>query len=185
MGPTNRSAELADDLALVAAGDRAAFRRLYQATAPNLFAICLGITRDRAAAEDVLQDVYLKIWHAAGSFDPTRASATSWLGTIARNRAIDWHRSRASRPAAVDSDPNLLSDEAEPVDQRMIREHSEDAAFALVDDLGADEEEQLRTIYYEGLTYVQLAARDGLPLGTVKSRIRRIIAKLRQKLNDE
>ena len=178
-------ADLAHDLVLTGQGDRPAFRRLYGATAPKLLRICLSVTRDRAAAEDVLQDVYVKVWRSAAAYDPTRSSAFSWLGTIARNRAIDWYRSNMKPPLAAEAAAFSMSSEAEPVDLRIIREHAEDAALSMVGELEADEEDQLRTIYFQGLTYAALAERDGLSLGTVKSRVRRVLTKLRRKLNDD
>lgn len=179
------SADLTSDLVLAGTGDRAAFRRVYDATSANLLRICLSVTHDRAAAEDVLQDVYVKVWRSAGSYDPTRASALTWLGTIARNSAIDWYRSNAKPALPPDAGTFSMSGEAEPVDQRMIREHAESTALSSIGDLDASEEDQLRTIYFQGLTYAQLAERHGVPMATVKSRVRRALAKLRQKLTDD
>ena len=178
-------ADLAQDLVLAGQGDRAAFRRLYGATAPKLLRICLSVTHDRAAADDVLQDVYVKVWRSATSYDPTRSGALSWLGTIARNTAIDWYRSKPKLALPPEAAAFSMSSEPEAIDQRIIREHSEDVALSMIGELDAGEEDQLRTIYFEGLTYAALAERDGVPLGTIKSRVRRVLAKLRQKLNDE
>src|SRR5215468_6198373 len=89
--------QLAAALVRVAAGDRAALRMVYQDTSAKLFGVCLRILNDRSEAEDVLQDVYVTVWHKAGSFDPGRASPITWLVTIARNRAIDRLRASALR----------------------------------------------------------------------------------------
>ncbi len=82
------------DLVASGRGDRKAFRKVYAATAGRLLAICLSVTRERGAAEDVLQEVFVKIWRKASSYNPERARPMSWLATIARNSAIDWRRSR-------------------------------------------------------------------------------------------
>src|SRR5262252_766379 len=89
--------QLAAALARVAAGDRAALRMVYQDTSAKLFGVCLRILKDRSEAEDVLQDVYLTVWHKAGSFDPGRASPITWMVAIARNRSIDRLRAGALR----------------------------------------------------------------------------------------
>ncbi|OYW45882.1 MAG: hypothetical protein B7Z08_01405 [Sphingomonadales bacterium 32-68-7] len=179
-----RSDDLALDLLQVGTGDRAAFRRVYQATAGKLLFVCQQVTRDRSAAEDVLQDVYVKVWRSAASYDAVRAHPMTWLGTIARNSAIDWYRARAKRVALTSADTLVLSDEPEPVEQRMIREQSEESALASIGDLSASEEAEVRTIYLQGLTYSQAAEQAGVPLATLKSRVRRSLAKLRQKLDD-
>lgn len=85
-------ADLVDALLAVGREDRSAFARLYRLTSAKLFGICLRICGERAAAEDVLSEVYLTVWRRAGAFEPGRASPITWLATIARNRAIDWVR---------------------------------------------------------------------------------------------
>src|SRR5258705_13060817 len=90
----NRS-QLAAALARVAGGDRAALRIVYQDTSAKLYGVCLRILKDRAEAEDVLQDVFVAVWRKAASFDPGRASPITWLVAIARNRSIDRVRSGA------------------------------------------------------------------------------------------
>src|SRR5215467_12963673 len=88
--------QLTAALVRVAAGDRAALRMVYQDTSAKLFGVCLRILKDRSEAEDVLQDVYVTVWHKAGSFDPGRASPITWMVAIARNRAIDRLRTRSA-----------------------------------------------------------------------------------------
>ncbi|MEO6387237.1 MAG: sigma-70 family RNA polymerase sigma factor [Croceibacterium sp.] len=177
---------MSDDLVLTGRGDRKAFRRVYSTVAGKLLAICNGVVRDRAAAEDILQEVFIKIWRSAPSYDPARASAMSWLCTIARNGAIDWYRARAKKPVMMTDEKNFqLVSEDEPADERIIREQNEVKAFAMVDDLKGEEEEDLKAIYFQGLTYVEAAEQHGVPLGTLKSRVRRAVAKMRLKYNDE
>jgi len=176
---------LGADLVATGKGDRTAFCRVYRATAPRLLAICQNVTRDRAAAEDVLQAVFVKIWQSAARFDPERARPMTWLGSIARNAAIDWYR--AQRPAGDGSDQAIeaIPSASEPVDARIIREEGEDRAMGLVHELDEDLESQVRRIYLEGMTYAEAAEADGIPLGTLKSRVRRALITIRAKMLDD
>ena len=177
--------QITEDLVATGTGDRSAFRRLYGATAPRLFAICQNVTRDRTAAEDVLQSVFVKIWQSAGRFDRNKACAMTWLGTIARNAAIDWYR--AQRPPREGSDQAIdtVSSASEAIDARILREEGEDLAMNLVHDLDKNLESQVRRIYLEGMTYAEAAEIDGLPIGTLKSRVRRALMTIRQKMLDD
>ena len=98
-----RSHELAALLARTALGDRAAFARLYERTSGHLFAVVLRVQRDRAQAEDLLQEVYVNVWRAAAAFDAARAQPLTWLTSIARNRAIDSLRRRKTEVSTVSS----------------------------------------------------------------------------------
>ena len=174
------SLEVARLLAEVANGSRDAFERLYQRTSSKLFGVCVRLMPDRAEAEDVLQEVYVGIWHKAGQFDPARASPITWLAMIARNKAIDRLRTlpAANTQAPVEMaeravDPSLsplgdaeASNDRVRLDQCM--EQLDDRRRGLI-----------RTAFFEGATYEELAARVGSPLGTVKSWIRRGLLQLR------
>jgi len=164
----------------IAAGEREALRQLYDATSAKLFGVCLRILSNREESEDVLQDVYVTIWRRADRFDAGRASVMTWISTIARNRAID--RLRARGPMAY----------AEPVEELEIPDEGAVGAEALV--IAADDRHRLhdclselddrtetviRTAFFEGVTYEALARRMDAPLGTVKSWIRRGLAKLK------
>jgi RNA polymerase sigma factor (sigma-70 family) len=163
----------------IAAGDRAALRQLYELTSSKLFAVCLRILSDREESEDVLQEVYVTIWRRADRFDAGRASVMTWISTIARNRAID--RLRARGPLA----------RAEPVDDMEIADGSDSAETLLsasddrrrlnhcLGELDKRTETVIRTAFFEGVTYDALAKRMDQPLGTVKSWIRRGLAKLK------
>lgn len=166
-------AHLTEALVRTGAEDREAFRTLYDLTAAKLFGICLRICGERQAAEDVLHDVYLLIWRRAGAFEPGRASPITWLSTIARNRAIDWRRAQASRSAAPLADAPDVPDPA-PLASDTLEAYGE--AGRLHDCLRALEERQrgaIRTAFFDGVTYAELAARQGVPLGTLKSWVRR------------
>ncbi|MCM8557419.1 sigma-70 family RNA polymerase sigma factor [Sphingomicrobium sediminis] len=167
--------------ALVATGeeDRSAFSTLYRLTSAKLFGICLRICGSKAAAEDVMSDVYLTIWKRAGAYQPGRASPISWLATIARNRAIDWRRAAANRPMAdIDDVVEPASDT--PAADDMIAESQRDAALEeCLRGLGDDQQRAVRTAFFGGLTYAELADKEGIPLGTMKSRMRRALIALK------
>lgn len=168
----------------VASGDRQALREVYERTAAKLFGVCLRISQDREAAEDILQDVYLKVWNRAGRFDATRASPITWLCAIARNAAIDWRRAR--------SGPALVSEElaAEVSDDRASAPEVIEAAqqrariFDCLDGLEQRQGAAIHAAFFDGLTYVQLADRMKVPLGTMKSWVRRGLLQLRACLSD-
>jgi RNA polymerase sigma-70 factor (ECF subfamily) len=171
--------ELADALRRTAAGDRAALRQVYEATSAKLFGVVLRILTERAEAEDVLQSVYLTVWQRAASYDPARASPTTWLVTIARNRAID--RLRARPRATVDIEAaNDIADPA-PIASEVAAAASDARALdGCIGELGAQQALAIRAAYFEGLTHEALATRMAVPLGTVKSWIRRSLQRLRE-----
>lgn len=159
--------------------DRAALQDVYRLTSAKLFGICLRICGDRSGAEDVLHDVFLTIWKRAGAFEPGRASPISWLATIARNRAIDWVRARGARPSAPVEAASELAD-ASP-DQQAVLERDEESRrlHDCLDDLDARARDAIRTAFFDGVTYAELAARKNVPLGTMKSVVRRGLLQLR------
>lgn len=173
--------------ALVATGseDRSAFRTLYGLTSAKLFGVCLRICGDRQAAEDVLSDVYLTIWKRAGAFEPGRASPISWLATIARNRAIDWRRSAGRTPPARVEDIAELADDRASVEDRMLVDEQARALYACLDQLDQRQRDAIRTAFFDGLTYAELAQRDAVPLGTMKSWVRRGLIRLKDCLGED
>lgn len=164
----------------VADGDRDAFERLYRATSNKLFGVCVRLLRDRAEAEDALQDVFATIWHKAGQYDAARASAITWLAQIARNRCIDRLRSAAHlrRHDAIDLAEEIPDDAPGTVEQAE-RAGDRERLEACMDELDANRSKLLRTAFFEGVTYEELARRSDTPLGTVKSWIRRSLTALR------
>ncbi|WP_242096470.1 sigma-70 family RNA polymerase sigma factor [Sphingomonas sp. CROZ-RG-20F-R02-07] len=178
-------ARLSDALVRTGSEDRSAFRDLYALTHAKLFGICLRICGDRQAAEDVLHDVYLLIWRRAGAWEPGRSSPITWLATIARNRAIDWRRAQAVRRATPIDDAPPIADERPDAEATML---SGDAATRLMACLEALEPRQrsaIRTAFFDGVTYVELAERSAVPLGTMKSWVRRGLGKLKECLGDD
>ncbi|WP_171033102.1 RNA polymerase sigma factor [Qipengyuania marisflavi] len=173
------------DIGLVGDLDREAFQRLYARTSSKLFAICLAVTRDHAAAEDVLQESYLKIWDRAKGYDPERNRPLAWMCAIARNAAIDWYRARARHHHVSDDHLNLQESEAAAADDRIIAMNREDQVWTAVSDLDAESEQELKSIFLLGLTYPEAAQRLGLPVATFKSRVRRTVIRIRRKLADD
>ncbi len=175
-----RRKQLAAAIRRVAAGDRAALRLVYDQTAAKLFGVSLRILKDRSEAEDVLQEVYLSVWRKAGAFDETRASPITWLVALTRNRAID--RLRSGTVARRSEPIRLLTPSRIP--RRSPRKWSSAARSrrgstrVSASSKGA-EVGDIRSAFIDGTTYEELARVSGVPLGTMKSTIRRGLAKLR------
>lgn len=178
--PFGDPAQLARWLEDVADGDRGAFEQVYRATSAKLFGICNRLVHDRAEAEDALQDVFATVWHKAGQYDATRASAITWLAMIARNKCIDRLRSHAPlrRSAPIDL-VGELADDAPGAQDNAERAGENARLEACMRELDANRQRLLRTAFFEGVTYEELAARSDTPLGTVKSWIRRSLIKLK------
>ena len=179
MDAETRRRQLVAAIARVAGGDRAALRLVYSETSAKLFGVCLRILGDRSEAEDVLQDVYLTVWRKAASFDEAVASPITWLVAIARNRSIDRLRSAGPRAHAPLEAAAEVPDEGLSALERL--EIGEDQA-RLKDCLQELEERQsvaIRSAFLDGFTYEELAMRNRVPLGTMKSWIRRGLLKLR------
>lgn len=177
--------ELVALLLASAEGDEAGFSELYRRTSAKLFGVVLRICADRGIAEDVLVDVYLTIWRRAGAFDPGRASPITWMATIARNRAIDAMR-RQPRTVPVDIDAaHDLADDTPPADTALIEAEDDARLHLCVDRLEEPQAGAIRAAFFHGLTYAQLAAAMAVPLGTMKSWIRRSLARLKECLHAE
>ena len=168
-----------DDLVAAGSGDAVAFQRVYAGTAGRLLAIARHVTHDRSAAEDVVQIDYIKAWTNAARFDPARSSAMTWLATIVRNSAIDWWRAHNRRDEVSDAVLDIIADEAELADERIIRQQREEQTGKMIGQLKAEHQEVIRSAFYDGLTYAELAHREGVALGTMKSRIRRSLLAMR------
>jgi RNA polymerase sigma-70 factor (ECF subfamily) len=172
--------QLAATLMRVAGGDRAALRIVYQDTSAKLFGVCLRILNDRSEAEDVLQEVYVTVWRKAGTFDPGRASPITWLVAIARNRSIDRLRSSAvsRRSEPIESAEDVRDDAPGAIDVVLQTEQHVRLKICL-GELEERHAKAVRSAFLDGVTYEQLAERMGVPLGTMKSWIRRGLLKLR------
>lgn len=175
-------AGLAGLLGRAAGGDGPAFRSLYDATAPKLFGVILRILHERGEAEDVLQEVYTTVWRKAAEFDASRASPITWMATIARNRAIDRLRSRGSRPIAPLEDAIEVRDEGAAADDILVASDEAKRLMAALATLDQRHAKAIRSTYFDGLTYEALAEREGVPVGTLKSWVRRGLIRMKGEL---
>jgi RNA polymerase sigma-70 factor (ECF subfamily) len=162
------------------AGDRAALEEIYRATRVKLFGICLRILGDRKEAEDALQDVYVNLWQRADRYDPDRASPIAWLATFARNRAVDRLRTGKVRAGAVPAEEAAALPDANPLAEELLidAERSERVHGCLAR-LDENQRDNIREAFFAGRTYAELAERQSVPLGTMKSWIRRGLMKLK------
>ena len=176
---------LTEQLQGIARRDMAAFPKFYDATSGRLFANILGIVKNREAAEDVLQETYIKVLNRAPAFDPDRGKPWPWLVFMARNTAIDRVRARGRR-ANLDGEKFLIAieeDDQPPVDETLAMHGEGVRAMDEVSRYDAACTECIRAAFYDGLTYSEIAERENLPLGTVKSRIRRGLKFLKSRLD--
>ncbi len=177
--PASDGEILADTLRRVASGDRAAFEEVYRRTSAKLFGVCLRILPARQEAEEALQEAYLSVWRRAASFDAARGSAMTWLITLARNRAVDRLRAGGKLATTTIDFADTVADER-PLASALMETGEDEARLAYcVGTLEGGEQTLIRTAFFEGSTYAELASRASIPLGTIKSRIRRALMKLR------
>jgi RNA polymerase sigma-70 factor (ECF subfamily) len=177
-------ARLVEALARAGRGERAALREIYDLTSAKLFGVCLRICQEREAAEDVLQDVYLKIWSRAGRFDASRASPITWLCTIARNAAIDWRRATRTPVTLDETAAAEVPDERPLASDVIVATQSRARIFACLDGLDERPRSAIRAAFFDGLSYPQLAQQMAVPLGTMKSWVRRGLLQLKACLGD-
>jgi RNA polymerase sigma-70 factor (ECF subfamily) len=166
-------------IARVADGDQAAFAGLYDLLAPSVYGVVKRVLRDPSQAEEVTQEIFVEIWKQAARFDVERGSVRTWAVTIAHRRAVDRvrseqsHRDRHTAVAAAS-----LELQATPEDDAMDADDRVRARAAMAT-LPAAQREALELAFYDGLTHVQIADRLGVALGTVKTRIRDGLIRLR------
>lgn len=170
-------------LVRVAAGDRGALQFIYKQTAAKLFGVCLRILPDKIEAEDVVQEVYVTVWRRAGTFDPDRGSPIAWLAAIARNRSIDRLRGGDRRMKPLEDAAEII-DVAPSALTRVITDETHRRLMECIDGLDARDASAIRGTFLDGATYEKLANRLSIPLGTIKSRIRRSLVQLRECLGD-
>ena len=172
------SDELAALIGAVAAGDRAAFRAVYERTSAKLYGICLRLLGSEAEAEDVLQEAYVTVWRNARRFDSAKASAITWLAVIARNKAID--RLRRRRPVADGLEAAAEVPDEGPLATAVIEQKDDARRLAhCLDELDERARAMIRAAFLDGASYPELAEREGVPLGTMKSWIRRGLMRLK------
>ena len=161
--------------------DRKAFVRLFELFGPRIKGYLIRQGADPASAEDLVQDVMLTVWRRAAQFDRNKAAASTWLFTIARNRRIDTLR-RVRRPEIDPEDPALVREPDDPADRVVEAAQRRKSLHAAVAELPEDQAKLLRLAYFEDKSHSVIAAELSLPLGTVKSRLRLAMGKLRSAL---
>ncbi|GAB4366318.1 MAG: sigma-70 family RNA polymerase sigma factor [Kiloniellaceae bacterium] len=170
--------------AIAAQHDREAFKRLFAVFAPRVKAFARRMGAEPQVAEDLAQDVMLTVWRRAAQFDRRKASASTWIFTIARNRRIDMIR-REARPSFDPEDPSLAAEGEVPADERLAgRRRAQDLRRAVAR-LPEEQAQLMRLAYFEDKSHGAIAEELDLPLGTVKSRIRLAMQKLRQMLKED
>ena len=157
------------------AGDAGALAEAYDLFAGLVNGLALRILRDRTEAEDVVQEVFVQVWRQAARFDPERGSPEAWICTMARTRALDRLRRRATRREQP-------AEEAAPAATDAPRTEEALAVRKALETLSGDQRRALELAYYEGLTQSEIAERLGEPLGTIKTRIRTAMIRLRDVL---
>jgi len=188
---TERSHDLSRLLARAGLGDRAAFATLYERTSPHLLAVVLRINRDRAQAEDILQEVYVNVWRAASSFDAAQSQPLTWLTSIARNRAIDSLRRLQTQPRmraapasegrdSEDDDVyDTVADESPGPLDLLSRAAEARSLAACMDQLSPSQRQSVALAFFQGLSHAEVATQLRQPLGTVKSWVRRSLTTLK------
>ncbi|AYG57932.1 sigma-70 family RNA polymerase sigma factor [Rhizobium jaguaris] len=163
----------------VAMRDQKAFGALYKKTSPKLYAVCLRILGNKTDAEEVLQEVYVKIWQRAERFIASEGPAMPWLTTIARNQSIDAIRARKPIADEIDTAYDLADTEPGPEEQAMVKGEGR-RIDRCMEELEADRAQAVRSAYVEGLSYQELAEQYAVPLNTMRTWLRRSLIRLRE-----
>lgn len=163
--------------------DRAAFEALFRYFAPRVKTYLLKLGSDAGTAEELVQETMALVWRKAGKFDAARSSASTWIYAIARNVRIDAYR-KEKRPELDPNDPALVPDADPSADTVLMEKQAADQLRIAVAGLSENEQDLLRHAYLEDKSHSMIAAELGIPLGTVKSRMRLAFAKLRKQIPD-
>ncbi len=164
--------------------DRAAFEILFVHFAPRVRSYLLRLGASAALADDLAQEAMLTIWRKAEMFDPAKASASTWIFTIARNLRIDAIR-RERRPEFDPNDPALVPDEEVPPDTQMVRDSEDARVRSALTKLSAEQAQVVQMSFFAEKPHSQIAKELGLPLGTVKSRLRLAMARIKSALDGD
>ncbi len=174
-------------LSAIAKGDEPALGALYDATVGRVYGLALRIVRQREAAEEVVEDVFLQVWQQAGRYDASRGKPLTWLLTICRSRALDYLR--RVDDALVHPEPETLVAEVgderiNPQDLLLVLERNS-RLYAILEKLMPVQRQLLALAFFRGMTHQEIAAHMQLPLGTVKSHVRKALDKMREHLGEE
>ena len=159
--------------------DRAAFAKLFEHFAPRIKAYLMRSGSDAETAEELMQEAMLTVWRRAGSFDACQATVATWIFTIARNKRIDVYR-RTKRPEVDLKDPVLVPDAEQQPDDALADQQESGVLRSAIAELPDEQASMLRMAFYEDKAHSEIANETGLPLGTVKSRLRLAIGRMRK-----
>jgi RNA polymerase sigma-70 factor (ECF subfamily) len=184
MSSAGAGSETSTLIARIAAGDREAFSRLYDLLAPTAFGLIRRVLRDPEAAADVLQEVFWQVWREAPQYDPKRGSPEAWLIMRAKTRAIDRLRSmrRRDRTFVAPVDESVARSGEGPAENPAVAAEDRGLVQTALAQLPEPQRRVIELAFFEGLTQSEIATRLGEPLGTVKTRIRAAMDKLRSSL---
>jgi RNA polymerase sigma-70 factor (ECF subfamily) len=181
--PTDAETRQAELIRDAARGDQQALASLYDATSRTVYGLLLRILRDPATAEEVLFDVYAQVWRQAAAYSRERGKPLAWLTTIARSRAIDrLRRGRQEQHLAAPLDEAMRASVGESVEEGVLAGEVRAVVRAALDALAPEQREVIELAYYGGMSHSEIAAARGLPLGTVKTRTRLGMMRLREML---
>ncbi len=175
----SKPSELERLMAAVAAGEQEAFAALYRATSAKLYGVALRILRRRDLADEVIQEVYVRIWNSAAAFDPARASPITWMVTIARNRALDEVRRVAPLPIEEAPEALHVADDAMSASERVEIASDLERLRTCLDGLEPERRDIVRLAYLDGLSRKELSLRFGHPPGTIKTWLHRSLKQLK------
>lgn len=187
--PTERSLRLAALLARVALADQRAFAALYGQTSAHLHGVALRIVRDPAAAEEILQEAYVSVWHHAGRYDAAKSQPITWLTSIVRNRCLDQLRRRdldtvTMTPDDEDAPSFDIADEGPTPPELLMQGADANAVRTCVETLDGGPRQAIALAFFQGMSHAELAAHMRQPLGTIKSWVRRALERLKRCLDD-
>ncbi len=167
----------------VAGGDRGAFRALFELLHGQVFGLCLRLLRNRSEAEEVLQDVFVRVWNKAASYrgESAPTQALAWVLTIARNRCLEILRRRGVNDGEWnDTEAHVIADERPTPEQDAMHAETARSIADCLRDLEEPQRQVIELAYYDGLSYAEAARRLARPVGTVKSQIRRGLSRLKR-----
>jgi RNA polymerase sigma factor (sigma-70 family) len=178
------ASELPDLLAQIAQRRQAALGTLYDRTVSRVYGLALRITRQREAAEEVTEEVYLQVWNQAERFDPTRGKALTWLLTMCHSRALDYLRRKEPadpHPEPESLVPELAQEHSDPQDILLAMERNT-RIYEALQELPALQRQLLTLAFFKGLSHQEMADHTGMPLGTVKTHVRKALERMRSQL---